>query len=60
VKDGRLVCITVGIVARKDDVCGTAMKGNDNDWWSSNCVVLLGKRQNGDVVERWGEWAMLK
>jgi hypothetical protein len=40
---------------------GTAMKVNDNDGWSSDCVVLwLGKRQNGDAVERWGEWAMLK
>jgi hypothetical protein len=51
----------VGIVARKDDGRGTAMKENDNDGWSSDCVVLwLGKRQNGDIVERWGEWAMLK
>jgi hypothetical protein len=33
---------------------GRPVKGNDNDRWSSDGVVLwLGRRQNGDAVEWW-------
>jgi hypothetical protein len=37
---------------RRDDGHGTTVKGNDDSGWSSDSVVLLlGRRQNGDVVE---------
>jgi hypothetical protein len=43
-------------VVRKDDEYGTAVKGNGGGGWSSDGVVLwLGRRQNGDVVEWWGD-----
>jgi hypothetical protein len=46
----------VGVVVRRDDMCETMVKGNDGGGWSSDGVVLwLGRRQNGDVVEWWGE-----
>jgi hypothetical protein len=46
---------------RRDDECGTMVKGNDDGGWSFDCVVLwLGKRQNGDVVEWWGKWLRLR
>jgi hypothetical protein len=42
----------VSVVVRSDDAHGLAMKGNDDDGWSSDDVVLrLGRRQNGDDVE---------
>jgi hypothetical protein len=48
--------ITMSVVVRRDDGCGTAVKGNDDDEWSSDEVVLwLGRRQNKDVVEWWEE-----
>jgi hypothetical protein len=37
------------------------MKGNDNGGWIFDGVVLcLGKMQNGDAIECWGEWSRLK
>jgi hypothetical protein len=45
----------------RDDVCGTSMKGNDDDGWSSDGVVfILGRRQNRDTIECWKEWLRLK
>jgi hypothetical protein len=53
--------ITVCDVVRKDDERETAVKGNIDGGWSSDDVVLwLGRRQNGDVVEWWGEWPKLR
>jgi hypothetical protein len=47
----------MGVVVRRDDECGPTVKGNDDVGWSSNDVVLwLGRRQNRDAVEWWGEW----
>jgi hypothetical protein len=44
--------VTVGVVVRRDDGRRMAEKGNDSDWWNSDVVVLLlGRRQNGDMVE---------
>jgi hypothetical protein len=46
----------VGVVVERDDVCGTTVEGNDGGGWSSDGVVLwLGRRQNRDMVEWWGE-----
>jgi hypothetical protein len=51
----------VGVVVWRDDGRGTAVKGNGDDGWSSNGVVLwLGRRQNGDMVEWWGEWPRMR
>jgi hypothetical protein len=51
----------VGVVVRRDDVRGMIVKGNDDDWWSSDDVVLsLGIRQNGDAFDWWGEWLRLR
>jgi hypothetical protein len=37
------------------------MKGNDDDGWNSDGVMLwLRRRQNGDVVEWWGECPWLR
>jgi hypothetical protein len=48
--------IIVRVVVRRDNEHETTVKGNDNDEWSSDGVVLwLGRRQNKDVVEWWGE-----
>jgi hypothetical protein len=34
---------------------------NDDGGWSSDDVVLwLGRRQNGDAIEWWGEWPRLR
>jgi hypothetical protein len=42
----------VGIVVRRDDGRGTAVKGNDDGMWISDGVMLwLERRQNGDTVE---------
>jgi hypothetical protein len=42
----------VGVVIRKDDVCGTVVKCNNGGGWSSDDVVLwLEEKQNRDVVE---------
>jgi hypothetical protein len=49
------------VVAWRNDVCGTTIKGNNGDGWNSDGVVLwLGRRQNRDVVEWWGEWQRLR
>jgi hypothetical protein len=46
----------VGVVVRRGDERGTAVKENDGGGWSFNGVVLwLGRRQNGDAVKWWGE-----
>jgi hypothetical protein len=46
----------VGVVIRRDDGYGIAVKGNDGDRWSSDGVVLWqGRRQNGDTIEWRGE-----
>jgi hypothetical protein len=46
---------------RRDAGHETTVKGNDSDWWSFDGVVLwLGRRQNGDAVEWWGEWSRLR
>jgi hypothetical protein len=51
----------VGVIVRRDDGHEALGKGNDNGGWSSDGVVLwLGRGQNGDTVEWWGEWAMLR
>jgi hypothetical protein len=40
---------------------GTTVKGNNGDEWSFDGVMLwLGRRQNGDTVEWWGEWPRLR
>jgi hypothetical protein len=51
----------VGVIARRDDGCETAVKGNDDGGWSSDSLVLrLGRRQNRDAVECWGVWSRIK
>jgi hypothetical protein len=51
----------VGVVVWRDDESETMMKENDDDGWSSDGVVIwLGRMQNEDVVERWGEWLRLR
>ncbi len=51
----------MGVIVRRDNECGTAVKGNDSDGWSSDGLVLwLERRQNGDVIEWWGEWSRLR
>jgi hypothetical protein len=46
----------MGVVVQRDDKRGTTVKKNDSGRWSSNGVVLwLGRMQNGDAVEWWGE-----
>jgi hypothetical protein len=41
---------------RRDDVREIAVKENDSGGWSSDGMVLcLGKRQNEDAIEWWGE-----
>jgi hypothetical protein len=41
---------------RRDDGYETVVKGNTDGGWSSNDVMLLlGRRQNRDTVEWWGE-----
>jgi hypothetical protein len=47
----------VGVIVRRDDGRGPAVKGNNGARWSSDDMVLrLGRRQNEDVVEWWEEW----
>jgi hypothetical protein len=46
----------VGVIVRRDDRHGTAVKENDDGGWSSDGVALwLGIRQNENTVEWWGE-----
>jgi hypothetical protein len=46
----------VGVIVRRDDRRGTAVKENDDGGWSSDGVTLwLGIRQNENTVECWGE-----
>jgi hypothetical protein len=43
--------VTGGVIVQMDDGRGMAVKGNDGSGWSSDGVVLLlGRKQNGDVV----------
>jgi hypothetical protein len=47
----------VGVIVWRDDGRGSAVKGKDDDRWSSEGVVLqLGMWQNGDKIEWWREW----
>jgi hypothetical protein len=40
---------------------GMTVKENNGGGWNSDDVVLwLGRRQNGDMIEWWGEWARLR
>jgi hypothetical protein len=42
----------MGVIVRRDDGCGMAVKGNGGGGWSFDGVVLwLGRRQNRDLVE---------
>jgi hypothetical protein len=51
----------MGVVVLRDDGCETAVKENDDGGWSSDGMVFwLGRRQNGDAIERWGEWPKLR
>jgi hypothetical protein len=51
----------MSIIVRRDDGRKIAVKGYNGSGWSSDGVVLwLGRRQNGDVVEWWGEWSRLR
>jgi hypothetical protein len=46
----------MGVVVQRDNGRETAVKGNNDDGWSSDDVVLwLVRRQNRDTVEWWGE-----
>jgi hypothetical protein len=51
----------MGVVVRMDNGRETTLKGNNDSGWSSDGVVLLlVRRQNGDMVEWWGEWPRLR
>jgi hypothetical protein len=51
----------MGVVVRRDDVCGMTVNGDDGSGWSSDGVVLwLGRRQNRDTIEWWREWSNLR
>jgi hypothetical protein len=46
---------------RRDDGHEAAVKGSDDNRWSSDGMMFwLRRRQNGDVVEWWGEWSKLR
>jgi hypothetical protein len=48
--------MTVDVVVRRDNERKMTVKRNDDSGWRSDGVVhWLGRRQNGDVVEWWGE-----
>jgi hypothetical protein len=52
--------VTVGVIVRRGDVHRTTVEGNDDSRWNSDGVVLLlGRRENGEAVEWWGEWPRL-
>jgi hypothetical protein len=45
----------------RDDERGMAVKLNYDSGWSSDGVMLwLGRGQNRDAVEWWGEWPRLR
>jgi hypothetical protein len=45
---------------RRDDGCRPTVKGNDNDGWSFDGVVLrVWGRKNEMEGEWWGEWVRL-
>jgi hypothetical protein len=51
----------MGVVVWRDDGHETVVKGNNDSEWSSDDVVLwLGRMQNEDTVDWWGEWSRLK
>jgi hypothetical protein len=51
----------MGVIVWRDNGCKTAVKGNDGGGWSFDGLMLwLGRRQNRDVVEWWGEWSILR
>jgi hypothetical protein len=44
------------VIVRRDDGRGTTVKGNINDGWSFDGVVLwFGRSQHGDAIEWWEE-----
>jgi hypothetical protein len=46
---------------RRDNECETVLKGNNDDGWRFDGVVFwLWIRQDGDTVEWWGEWSILR
>jgi hypothetical protein len=46
----------VGIVVWRDDEHGTTVKENNGGGWNPDDLVLwIGRRQNGDAIEWWGE-----
>jgi hypothetical protein len=46
----------MGVIVRRDDGRGMAVKWNGGGRWSSDGLVLsLERRQNGDALEWWGE-----
>jgi hypothetical protein len=51
----------VGVIVQRDNEHETVVKGNEGGGRSTDDVVLwLGRRQNGDAVEWWGEWPRLR
>jgi hypothetical protein len=51
----------MSVVVWRDSGRETMVKGNNGIRWISDGVLLwLGKRQNGDAVEWWGEWPNLR
>jgi hypothetical protein len=45
----------MGVIVRRDDGSETVVKENDDGWSSDGVVLWLGRRQNRDAVEWWGE-----
>jgi hypothetical protein len=51
----------MGVIVWSDDRRETTIKGNDDSGWSSDSVVLwLGRMQNRDMIEWWGDWSCLR
>jgi hypothetical protein len=53
--------VTVGVIVWMDNSREIVVKGNHSGGWSfDGMVIWLGRRQNGDVVEWWGEWSSFR
>jgi hypothetical protein len=51
----------MGVIMQRDDGHMTMVKGNDDNSWSSDGVVLwLGRRKNRDTIECWAERPRLR
>jgi hypothetical protein len=51
----------MGVIVWRDNRREMTVKGNNDVGWSSDDVVLwLGRRQNRDAVDWWGEWPRLR